>query len=513
MLAGGGLVRETHAIGRKDAGEGMDEDARHAQIVRHEAGMLAAGAAKALQGEGGDILPAFQRCPLDRGGHVGDGDPQEALGRLMRGPPVCQLKGETLELFAHDVGVQRLVAAGTEDGGEVPRRNLAAHDIGVGHRQRAAAAIGGRAGIGAGAVRTDPEADAVVVKDGAAAGRHRVDGHHGHAHLDARDLGVEGALKSAGVEGHVGGRAAHVEGDDPLFSRSLGRAGCADHAARRTGEDGVLALEFRRRDEAAAGLHEVERGVVELPRNPIDVAAKHGREIGVDDRRAPARHQTHQGTDGVTGRDLGEPGLTGQGCKALLGGWMLPGVDQGDGDGLIAFRQTGAEHGGRRLLIERLEGLAIDRNPPPDLFHSLVKRRGKADVEVEQPRPCLVADAQQVAEAAVDQQKGAGALAFEQGVGGDRGAHLDVVDEVSRKGRIEGKAQGRTHTRRGGVIVALGVFAEHLGGGQHAFRAAGDDVGEGAAAVDPETPAAHAPSPCPAVSARRAKVASQCWPI
>src|SRR5690606_7442451 len=52
--------------------------------------------------------------------------------------------------------------------------------------------------------------------------------------------------------------------------------------------------------------------------------------------------------------------------------------------------------------------------------------------------------------------------------------------------------QNAAHALRGRVGVALGVVGQQLGGAQGAVRGAGDDVGEGAAPVDPEAPAAHA---------------------
>jgi hypothetical protein len=50
------------------------------------------------------------------------------------------------------------------------------------------------------------------------------------------------------------------------------------------------------------------------------------------------------------------------------------------------------------------------------------------DVAVEDARPVLVGDAQRIAEAARDEERGALALALEQRVGRHRGAHLDRVD-------------------------------------------------------------------------------------
>src|SRR3546814_2875333 len=87
--------------------------------------------------------------------------------------------------------------------------DLAEHDVAVGHRQRPAAAVAGRAGIGAGGVRAYSEPGAIEVQDGAAARRHRVDVHHRRPQAHAGDQGVEGALVLAVVVRHEIGRA-HV---------------------------------------------------------------------------------------------------------------------------------------------------------------------------------------------------------------------------------------------------------------------------------------------------------------
>ena len=99
---------------------------------------------------------------------------------------------------------------------------LAEHDVGVGDGERPAAAVAGRAGIRAGALRADAEARAVEGADRAAARRDGVDRHHRRAHAHAGDLGLEGALVLAGVVRDVGRGAAHVEADD--LRRSPARA-------------------------------------------------------------------------------------------------------------------------------------------------------------------------------------------------------------------------------------------------------------------------------------------------
>ena len=62
-----------------------------------------------------------------------------------------------------------------------------------------------------------------------------------------------------------------------------------------------------------------------------------------------------------------------------------------------------------------------------------VKHRRLLDVPRENLGPRLVADLERVAEILADDEQNPIALAFEQRIGGDRGAHLDAVDQLCRQ--------------------------------------------------------------------------------
>ena len=236
----------------------MDVHRFHAEPVGDHAGVLAARAAEAGERIARHVVAARDGNLLDGVRHVLDRDGEEAVGDLLR--RLADLGRERGEFLAHDLGVERLVLARTEDRREMLRHELADHDVGVGDGERPAAAIGGGAGIGAGGIGPDGEAPGLVMQDRAAAGRDGVDAHHRRAHPDARHLRLEGALKLAGVMRDVGRSAAHVEADDAVEARHLRRLDRADHAARRAGEDRVLALEEMRGGEPARRHHEHEAG-------------------------------------------------------------------------------------------------------------------------------------------------------------------------------------------------------------------------------------------------------------
>ncbi len=144
------------------------------------------------------------------------------------------------------------------------------------------------------------------MQDRAAARRHRVDQHHRCAHAHAGDLRLIGAFELAVEMRDVGRGAAHVEADDLVEARLPRGFHRADDAARRAGEDAVLALELAGVGQAAIRLHEHEaRGLVaDLARDLVDIAPQDRREIGIDHRGVAAAHQLHQRRDFVADRDL-----------------------------------------------------------------------------------------------------------------------------------------------------------------------------------------------------------------
>src|SRR5262249_8898818 len=113
---------------------------------------------------------------------------------------------------------------------------------------------------------------------------------------------------------------------------------------------------------------------------------------------------------------------------------------------------------------------------------------GLDDLAGENLRPRLVADLERVAETLGGDQQRALALAFEQRIGGDRGAHLHGANQPRGDRRAPRQAQQVAEALHGGVAVRLGVLGEELVRDQRAVRLAADHVGERAAAIDPEIP-------------------------
>ena len=109
---------------------------------------------------------------------------------------------------------------------------------------------------------------------------------------------------------------------------------------------------------------------------------------------------------------------------------VFPGVHQHDGTGGDALCSDAGKRTTRGGFIQRFDLLAVDADAADDLDHLFVKHGRQRDRQIEQSRPRLIADAQRVGEAAVHHQQRALALALEQRVGGDGGAHLHRLDHA-----------------------------------------------------------------------------------
>ena len=485
-------VRQPHPVRGQHPRQGMDHHPGDAQGIRHQAGVLAARAPEAVQDVAGHVVAAAHRDRLDGVRHVVDRDAQEPVRHVDQRRPAAgalpDLAGEGGELLHDHAVIQRLVLARAEHPREELRLQLAEEHVAVGHAERAAAPVAGRPRIRSGRLRTHPVASPVERADRAPARRHRVDHHHRGAHAHPRHHRLEGALVGAVVVGDVGRGPAHVERDDAPVARARRGLHRPHDPARGAGEDGVLALEQPGVGEAAVRLHEHEpHAFAELLRHPVDVAAQQGGEVGVRHRGVAPADELHQRARLEAGGHLHEPDRAGQAAERQLVLRMPVAVHEHDGHRPDPVRERFPKGRLGRRSVEGGQDLAVRRHPAVHLHHPLVEHLGKGDAKVEEMRPGLVADAKRVAEAPVDHQQGPVALALQKGVGGDRGAHPDGVDPAD--GVAGSDAEQLADPRDGGVAVMLRVVGEQLVGEEGAVGAAGDHVGEGPAAVDPELPA------------------------
>lgn len=232
----------------------------------------------------------------------------------------------------------------------------------------------------------------------------------------------------------------------------------------------------------------------------LDVAAQHGRQVGVDDGRVTARDELHQRADLAGERDLREADACRQFADGLFVGGVEVTVHADDGDGPDPGVVGLLKGPGKGVQVGGAQDRAVGGDPLVDLDHAFVEQLGQFDRAGEDVGAVLVGDAQGVAEASGDDEEGALSLAFQEGVGGDGGPHADGVDP--RALGVLTPAEEFTDTRHRRVGVPRPVLGQQFVREQAAVRASRDDVGEGAASVDPELPACHVCSPLPPSSER-----------
>ena len=82
LLARGADVGEAHAVGGQQRRERMDQHLGHAERIGDQAGVLAAGAAEAIERIARHVVTALQGDFLDRVRHVLYRDPDETVGHV-----------------------------------------------------------------------------------------------------------------------------------------------------------------------------------------------------------------------------------------------------------------------------------------------------------------------------------------------------------------------------------------------------------------------------------------------
>jgi hypothetical protein len=128
-------------------------------------------------------------------------------------------------------------------------------------------------------------------------------------------------------------------------------------------------------------------------------------------------------------------------------------------------------------------------NPLVDLQYIGVEHFRQLDIEGEQVRAGLIADPQGIAEASGNRQQCRLPFSLQQGVGGYRGAHLYSGDPLRRQGITRPDAKQYTNTLDGRITIVPGIFRQQFVAEQLAVRLSCHDIGEGAAAINPELPA------------------------
>ena len=211
-----------------------------------------------------------------------------------------------LQTFLRRGRIERFIAVGAKHGREERRLQFAEHDVAVGDGERAATTITCRTGIGPCRVRSHAQAAIEEAADRATAGGDGVDAQHRRTQAHAADGRLQATAQGATEMRDVGRGAAHVEGDDLLQASRGSGAHRADDSAGRAGENGILAVQQAALGESPAGLHELQAYAWKRLGDALQVAAQHGRQIGVGNRRLSTGDELDQRAHLVGDRDLRE---------------------------------------------------------------------------------------------------------------------------------------------------------------------------------------------------------------
>ena len=444
--------------------------------------MLPSRAAETGKRVTADVMAPGNGDLADCRGHVVDRDLEEPLGNVLEALAADRL-GHLLQPRARGFDVERLVAGGTEHGWEMPGIDPPEEQVAVGDRKRPAVAIAGRARVRAGRFRPHAKTHAVEAADRTATGRDGMDLHHRRANARACDQALVGKLELASIMRDVGRCPAHVEADQALALVGSAGRDHADHPARGSRQDRVLSAEGARFGEAAIRLHEMKVRIGTQPAsNPIDVAPQYRRQIGIDYRRIAPPDQLDQGSDLMTDRDLREAEFARDVGQPLFVLGVFPTVHQDDRQGIDAGSPNFLKRASRAVLVEQDQHRAVDGNALIDLDHPIVEHRREEDMAREDVRPRLIADPQRVAEPTGDRQGHPFAFALEQRVGRDRRSHAHFGNAAAF---LVEHAADRFERR---VFVPARIFGQQLVDLEPTVGRAGDNVGEGAAAVDGKGP-------------------------
>ena len=235
--------------------------------------------------------------------------------------------------------------------------------------------------------------------------------------------------------------------------------------------------------QSAVGLHEAELAVgAKTVGDAVNIAAQDRREVGVDNSRTGAGHEPDQRGDLVAGRNLPKAGLAREGDQSALMRRVGPSVHQRDSNGVETVGAKRGQQGCCGRFIQRAKECSVGTNPLVNFDRAVVQHRRQNNMARKNIGPRLVADPKRIGEATRGQQDGPYALAFEQRVGCNRGAHSHLAD-----GAALGSDDPADSLERRIVIVA-GIDRQQLGYALPLVRAVGNNIRKGATAIDGEGP-------------------------
>ena len=324
---------------------------------------------------------------------------------------------------------------------------------------------------------------------------------HGDAHRQAAALHeAVAAVDLEAARGHrlavvddadLGGRAAHVEGQDAVDAHVLGDPGRQDHAARRARFDEADREAHRRleRGEAAARGHQQQRAGEARRMRRGSAGSRDSAPSAAGHRRwrrssRSARTRAPRGRPRrrwrCARRAASRPGS--RPCAARARDWRsCAGSRWRSPRRPSAFSVSASASTAASSSASRTPPLASVRSGTVKRKRARHQRLGLLDEDVVLLEAVLLRHLDRIAEALGGDQRGLRALALDDGVGGERRA---VHDQADLAGLDLAELQRPQHAVEHAVL-GRGLGRQHLGREARVGRLQ-HDVGEGSADVDRE---------------------------
>ena len=411
--------------GAEKSGVAWAKDGADTEFFGDGAGVLATGTAEGDERVVAGIVAFADGDFANRVGHPFVGDVEKTGEQILLRRRLGNRLADLVECGLGGVDVDR----DAELGGIEP----AEQQVDVGDRQRAARAVAGRAGIRARALRADKQLVAVEAADRAATGGDRLDGEHRRDHPGAADAMLVFVIEVAVEPADVGARAAHVEPDDALEAGLASGHRGTDDTTGRAAEQAVLGPVIGAGDESTRAGHHVQFAAGQLALHAFEIARHNRREVGIDDGRLGARQDFDDRRQVAGHGDVLPTGVAEVLGQALFVFGVTVAVQTDDGGGLVfVFRRVGLRE------IERAEYLAkrVESFVDPN---GVGGERGLfLDVQREKVGAFLIANDEQILEAARDEQRDLSAFFLEQCVGAAGGGQV----HDHRRERLAGGSAG-----------------------------------------------------------------------
>lgn len=260
---------QADAISGQHTRERMQQHLVGTEQPGHGARVLPCRAAEREQAAACRVFAVVQGEFANRVGHACAGDLQEGFGQrlhaVLESRFVAGRRGQLGESRARGSRIDRLIARRAEDVRKMIHGNASQHDIAIGDRGGAVAAVTRRPGIGAGRSGAHLQPAVGEPQHRTTARRDRGDVDHRGLQSHPVNLGGEPPRNVAGGQADVRRRASHVEADQP--SRAVCGTGGnhPDHAPGGTRQNAVHAAKALGIDEPAVALHEGDGRVAVRP--------------------------------------------------------------------------------------------------------------------------------------------------------------------------------------------------------------------------------------------------------